>query len=827
MKLSTRRWMRLYAILIACFQLAAAEDDSMVRKIVIQHQGPPAVSDELIRANIRVKVGDIFNRVSVDDDIKNLYDTSFFHNILVREELVAEGVDSNGVRIPRSYTLTYVVQGKPIITEIRFTGNKKHSTSKLRRKLTSKTGEPMDERKLFNDKQEVLKMYQKAGLQKTTVEFKPTINESLGRGFVTFEIVESPRVKIKNVVFEETQAFSQRKLRKSIKTRRWWIFSWITSSGRFKDDVFEDDKEKLRNFYADYGYIDMELKEPQFEYPKTNKLILHLPISDGPQYRVGVVDFKGNDLFSENQIIQNLTSKEGEKNRRSLQLKTGQVFSPNRLRKDTEAIQDFYGARGYIEARIRAEPIADIEKSSLDLRYNVDEGEKFYVEKIEIQGNTKTKDKVIRRELAITPGVTFDMVRAKISKSRLEQMQFFEKVETKDEPTDVPNRRNLVISVEEKNTGNIGVGAGYSSVDSVVGFMEISQGNFDIGNPPYFIGGGQKARIRAQVGSRRQDYEMTFVEPWFLGKKLALSVDLFHRDFNFLSNNYNQRQTGTRLGFSRQLPFNFIGNINYTIESFKIQFSDSFRAQQQQFGSQILKEEGTRLVSRVGSSLAHDTRNNFLIPSRGHRVQLLGELAGGPFGGDSDFYKIETRMAQYWSPSNLLDPASTAWDILENHTLEVGGRLGIVESYGDSDRVPLFDRWYLGGQHNLRGFRFKGVGPREFYSNEPLGGNTYWFGGAEYSIPIVERVRFALFYDIGMVYPDAYSFDPKGSGVDAIGNPLARGDTGLYNDNWGLGIRLNLPIGPLRLDYGIPIHHDPSSGSSGRVQFGIGYTRDF
>ncbi len=827
MKLSSRRWMRLYAILIACFQLAAAEDDSLVRKIVIQHQGPPAVSDELIRANIRVKVGDTFNRVSVDDDIKNLYDTSFFHNILVREELVAEGVDSNGVKIPRSYTLTYVVQGKPIITEIRFTGNKKHSTSKLRRKLTSKTGEPMDERKLFNDKQEVLKMYQKSGLQKSTVEFKPTINESLGRGIVTFEIVESPRVKIKNVVFEETQAFSQRKLRKSIKTRRWWIFSWITSSGRFKDDVFEDDKEKLRDFYADHGYIDMELKEPQFEYPKTNKLILHLPISDGPQYRVGVVDFKGNDLFPKNQIIENLTSKDGEKNRRGLQLKTGQVFSPNRLRKDTEAIQDFYGARGYIDARIRPERIADIEKSSLDLRYNVDEGEKFYVEKIEIQGNTKTKDKVIRRELAITPGVTFDMVRAKVSKSRLEQMQFFEKVETKDEPTDVPNRRNLVISVEEKNTGNIGIGAGFSSVDSVVGFMEISQGNFDIGNPPYFTGGGQKARIRAQVGSRRQDYVMTFVEPWFLGKRLALSVDLFHRDLNFLSDNYNQRQTGTRLGLSRQLPYNFIGNINYTIESIGIRFSDSFRTQQQQFGSQILKEEGTRLVSRVGSSLAHDTRNNFLLPSRGHRAEILGELAGGPFGGDSDFYKIETRVAQYWSPANLLDSASTAWDILENHTLEIAGRLGVVASYGDSDRVPLFDRWYLGGQHNLRGFRFRGVGPREFYSNEPLGGNTYWFGGAEYGIPIIERVRFALFYDIGMVYPDAYSFDPKGSGVDAIGNPLARGDTGLYNDNWGVGIRLNLPIGPLRLDYGIPIHHDPSSGSSGRFQFGIGYTRDF
>jgi len=159
------------------------------------------------------------------------------------------------------------VQGRPLITEIRFSGNKKYSASKLRKKLTSKSGEPMDERKLFNDTQAILKMYQKAGLQRTTVDYKPSITESLGRGIVTFEVQESPKVKIKDVVFEDAPSFKQRKLRKVIKTRRWWMFSWITGSGRFKDDVFEEDKDKLREFYADKGFIDMELKEPRFEYP--------------------------------------------------------------------------------------------------------------------------------------------------------------------------------------------------------------------------------------------------------------------------------------------------------------------------------------------------------------------------------------------------------------------------------------------------------------------------------------------------------------------------------------------------------------------------------
>lgn len=819
--------MRLCALLVACFQLAAAEEGPVIRKIVIKHVGPPAVSDELIRANIRVKEGEGYSRISIDDDIKNLYGTSYFYNIRVTEDVTATEVSPTGQRIPKEYTLNYVVQGKPVITEIRITGNKKYSNNKIRKKLTSKSGEPMDERKLFTDTQEILKMYQKAGLQRTTVEYKPSINEALGRGIVTFEIVEAPKVKIKNVVFEETEAFKQRKLRRVIKTRRWWIFSWITSSGRFKDDVFEEDKDKLREFYADKGYIDMELKEPRFEYPKTNNLILHLPITDGPQYKVGSVEFKGNDLFTREQITQNLTSKDGEKTKRGLQLKPGEIFSPTKLSKDTAAIEDFYGARGYIEARTVPERVANIEKGSIDLRYNIQEGDKFYVEKIEIQGNTKTKDKVIRRELAITPGETFDMVRAKVSKSRLEQMQYFDKVDTKPEATDVPNRKNLVISVQEKNTGNIALGAGFSSVDSIVGFVEVSQGNFDLFNPPYFTGAGQKARLRAQVGSQRQDYIATFVEPWFLGKRLSLSIDLYHRDLNFLSDNFNQRQTGARIGLSRQLPHNFIGNISYTIESIGIRFSDAYRLQQQQVGSAILAEEGTRLVSRVGSSLAHDTRNNYLLPSRGHRAEILGELAGGPFGGDSDFYKLEARATQYWNPGRLLNESGVMKDIFEGHILELAGRVGVVQAYGDSTRVPLFDRWYLGGLYNLRGFKFRGVGPREFYSSEPIGGGTYWFGSAEYSIPIIERLRFAMFYDVGMVYPDAYSFDPQGSGVDSIGNPLVKGNTGFYNDNWGIGIRLNLPIGPLRLDYGIPINHDPNSSASGRFQFGVGWTRDF
>ena len=217
---------------------------------------------------------------------------------------------------------------------------------------------------------------------------------------------------------------------------------------------------------------------------------------------------------------------------------------------------------------------------------------------------------------------------------------------------------------------------------------------------------------------------------------------------------------------------------------------------------ELLIEHGNRLVSKVGFNLAHDTRNSTQLPSRGHRVELRTEVAGGPLGADTDIYKLELRSGWYFP------------GLLDGHIIEVTSRGGVVDRFGDSARVPLFDRWYLGGLYSLRGYKFRDVGPKD-NTGEPIGGGTYWFSSAEYSVPIIERLRFAVFYDIGNVYRDAYSFDQPS------GDPF-------YSDNWGLGIRLDIPnLGPLRLDYAFPITHDDSNSGSARFQFGVGYTRDF
>jgi outer membrane protein insertion porin family len=783
-----------YAVIVALLlwgsgSLFAQETTApTIKQINIEHVGPQAASDDLIRANIRVKVGDPYTSTSINNDVATLYSTGYFRNIRVTEDRATDG----GV------VLTYVVMGKPVLTDIQFNGNKKYSRTKLLKKVSSKIGQPIDEHKLFNDAQEILKLYQKAGYQKTKVDYENGIkvDAPTGKGTVTFEIVESPRVKIQRVEFVGAHAFAEKKLRKVIKTRKRWMFSWITGSGVLKDEQFDEDKEKLADYYREKGYIDFELTDVKFEAVSPKWMVIRFFVNEGRQYKVGSVEIKGNKLFTTEQIRRGYASKKG------LKMIEGVTFTPKGLQDDVAAIQDFYGAKGYIgkgderAIGVIANKTPNTERGTMDLVYEVEEGEPSTIEKIEIRGNTKTKDKVIRRELAVSPGEVFDMVKVNRSKTRLEQMQYFEKVDAQPESTEVPSRKNLVVGVEEKNTGNLIVGAGFSTVEQVVGFVEVYQGNFDLFKPPYFTGAGQKFRIRASVGTLLQDYQVTFIEPWFTGRKLALSVDLYHRELNYLSDYFDERETGARLGLTRALGSeNFIGGVSYTIEN--VGLTDL----QTNAPPLIAKEAGYYLVSKVGTSLAYDTRNNVMLADRGQRTEVLTEVAGGPFGGEKNFYKLELHSDWFFK------------GFAEGHIIQLTGRMGVVDTYGGTTSVPMFDRWFLGGMYTLRGFKYRKAGADNTFdpaAAEPIGGNSYWFGSIEYSIPIIERLRFAFFYDIGNVYKDAYDFN--------FGNFL---------DNWGVGIRLNLPIGPLRFDYGIPIHTGAFTGASGRFNFGVGWERPF
>jgi outer membrane protein insertion porin family len=804
--------------LMGCGMIVRAQSMGVkIDRVDIKFIGPASVSEALIRDNIKLKAGDTYLPGITQNDVHSLYATGQFYNIRVS----LDQADDGGVIV------TYLVQVRPRITEIKIEGNKKMSDSKLRKKITVKVGDPLDEQKLFTDVQEMKKLYEKSGYSDTKIKYVLDIDETSGHGTVTFQIQESPKVKIVLVTFLGAKAFSQKELRKVCKIRAHWMWSWLTGSGYFKQEEFDGDADRLTDFYHNHGYLDFEVKDVKLEHPTTNTMVVKYFLFEGHQYKVGAVKFSGQKIFTDAEIIKGLKSIQAYEGSRAnlgpngLPMDTGSVFTPDGLMTNSQAIEDFYGSKGYIEIAqgdaLRVQTVPDVEHGTMDLDFQIGEDQRSYVQKIEIHGNLKTKDKVIRRELAINPGDVFNMVQVKISKQRLEGLQYFDKVDMRPEPTDpaIPGRKNLIVNVEEQNTGNFSLGAGFSSVDALVGYAEVSQGNFDLFHPPYFTGGGEKLRLRIQLGTLRQDYELSFIEPWFMNRKLSLGIDLYRHQLDFESPNniYDETRTGAKVSLTRALGSDFlIGSASYTVEDVGISLNGGWHGTMANFPYQptppnvpnaILEQTGDHFYQRLGTSLAYDTRNSVQLPNHGQRTELSTEFSAG----DTDFYKVEVHSSWFFP------------GLFKGHVIEVDASSGIADSVQGGD-VPFYDRYYLGGLYSLRGFTYRNVAPRQSYTpgvtvTEPIGGDTYWFGSYEYSLPVFEKpggvsLRLAAFYDIGCVDAKSYSYSLN------------------YSDDWGLGIRLNIPhLGPLRLDYGIPIRHDKYNGTSGQFQFGVGYTRQF
>ena len=845
-------WLLLGCAPLAWSQAAGPTIDGVNIKFV----GPSQVSEQFIRSNIRVRVGDVYRVNSTQDDVRALYGTGQFSDIRVS---INQSTNSSGV------VLTYIVQARSRITEIKIEGNKKVKDSKIKKKITVKVGDPLDEQKLFTDVQEIKKLYEKYGYADTKVKYVTSVDENAGHGTVTFQIVESQKVKISEIDFIGAAAFSQKELRGVVKLKRHWMWSWLTGNGVYKQDDFDDDRDLLSNFYLEHGYLDFAIKDVKLDYTTTGSetvnrssgfldfdtkgtnqtnsnstartMVIKYYLTEGRQYKVGSIKLTGNKIFTAAQIrsgmeynhaYQRLKGKLGVN---GFPMDVGNTFTPDGQKKDTEALQDFYGSKGYIDvmqgANLRVVRTPNVETGTMDLEYIIDEGQKTYVEKINITGNVKTKDKVIRRELAISPGEVFDMVRVKISKQRLENLQYFEKVETDPESADPPiaGRKNLDIDVTEKNTGNLTFGAGFSSVDSLVGFVEMTQGNFDLFHPPTFTGAGQKLRLRVQLGTERRDYELSYIEPWFLNRKLSLGVDLYRHQLDYESPNhlYDEDRMGTKISLTRALWSDFfIGSIYYNLENVDIEITreneDGYNSLTGDYYSipyqiprAITDQAGNHLYNRFGTTLAYDTRNSTQLPNHGQRTEIDPEFSlGNSNERTPDYYKIQLRTSWYFP------------GLMKGDVIEIVGRGGIAQNIMGGE-VPFYDAYYLGGIYSLRGFKFREVSPRApDYSpsnpltpNEPIGGDSYWFGSVEYSIPIVEKdgglgVRVATFYDIGSVGTGTYTFST------------------VFDDDVGAGIRLNIPhMGPLRLDYAVPITHDKYNSGSGQFQFSAGYTREF
>jgi outer membrane protein insertion porin family len=807
-----------------------------ISAIEVTNVGPQVASVDLVRANIHVKVGDVFNRRVVYDDIPNLYATGLFANIIIKERQTDDGV-----------VVIYVLQGKMRLTSITVDGNTEIKTTKLLKKAASHTGDPLDELKLLNDTQMMEKQYEDKGYTGTSVRYElVNVDQIRGQAGVLFQVTEKPKIKIEDVQFLGAHAFTQKKLRSVIKTRRHWFLSVFFGSGVFKQDDFDDDPDMLAEFYRNAGYIDFELTGTNITYPTAGKMIIQFVVSEGRQYKVGSIAYMGTTLLPTNALGRAYKPGKEPSSKfpaeraewraerllnRDFVMKVGDTFTPQSLTRDLQAIEDYYGSKGYIDVihggpNLYAEQIPNTDTGTMDLEYHVQEGQAYKIEKIEIRGNVKTRDRVIRRELAVSPGDTFDMLRVNLSKQRLEGLGYFTpetgvQARPESDPTLPSDTKNLVITVEEQSTGNMTFGAGYDTVESVTGFVQVEERNFDLFKPPYFIGqgGGQKVRLYVQIGALVQNYQLDFQEPWFMGRKLQLDTSIYRQvsDYQSLNNLYDEAHTGFRVGLTRALGSDFlIGTVGYNLEQVDI-FNVSPNAP-----NTILNDSGAALLNRFKASLAWDSRNDVKLPNGGNRSSISTELTVG----DRSYLKTEISSGWYFK------------GFAKGHVLEVVGRAGVAQPLG-SDDVPFYDRYYLGGLRDLRGYDYAAVGPREVTQDgteyEPIGGDTFWFGSLEYSVPVMGPVRFATFFDIGNVSAKPWNnagFPVIGKANDNVifGPPgftqFSAGNTGTYSDNWGIGIHIDIPnLGPLRLDYGIPIHHDPFNSGSGKFQFGVGFAR--
>ncbi len=751
-------------------ELGQAAPTYKIGTITVKFVGTASVNEQVVRANMQVREGGDLDETMLDRDIRALYKTGLFEFIEIKREEVNAS----------TFNLVVEVTPKYRVLAVRYEGNKDQKTRRLNGQIKTTPNTVLDERQVKEDAEKLKEFYQKLGYNQVSVSYTVQRDRSTGLGTVTFRIREGRRVKIRLIRFIGNAHIKTKTLRAQMDTKRWWIFSWLTDTGRFKDDDFQDDLDKLRDFYREHGYLDVEIPEERivFDYPKPGSLVITIAVEEGRQYRVGEVTITGNKLHS-TQLLKRVAA---------LYAKPGAVFSPTAIDKSVERIEDYYGKDGYLDTRVRVTRRPNLRTNDIDLDYKVDESEKYNVESIQIEGNTKTKSVVIIRELALGPGDVFNRILMKISKNRLQNTRFFDDVDITDQDTNIPGRRDMRIAVKEGRTGSFSFGAGYSSLERATIFATIQQSNFDLFNRrSLFQGDGEKFSIKLSIGQLSNEAVLNFEEPYLFEKALAFGFSLFREDSDYVSTYYQELDEGGQVYLRKHLFGLFTGTLSYQYEIVDIKNVTTA-------ASQLISQfAGRHNVSTVSYEIVRDTRDKIVSATSGNRIDITLSDSGGILGGTDNFYSMEFRGSQFFKVFDT-----------QSQVLELVLRGGVKNNYGSTAVLPYYDAWYLGGPNDLRGFQYHEVSPRDIFG-EPVGGKTYGMFTAEYSVDIVSPIRFAVFYDVGFVNVGAYDFNPRG-----------------YNDDFGIGLRLMVAGSPLSLDYGIPEKGDQFNRQGGQFNFSFG-----
>lgn len=757
-----------------------------ISNVAIRYVGPKTVNEQLLRNRMTTKAGTKYRAENLDADIAALYESGLVDDVRFLAEPVGNRVN-----------LIAEVTTRPTISGVGFMGQTKFSEKKLAKESGLKSGGVMSDAEVLAARRKLEEYYAGYGFPDVIITTEVQDSGVPGQSELIFIINEGQKNEVRKIRFEGNTVFTDNELRKEMTTKEKGWFSWITKSGRFESDQLDEDLNTILDYYRSRGYLRVSSPGIRREPVKDGRLDLVIQIQEGEKYTVAGVGFGKMTVFKPEDFYPLLT------------LNSEDAYSSKKMRNDIKTMRSYYGSRGYADASVTPD-IRDAGPNRVTIIYRITEGGRVKVGRVNIAGNTKTKDKVIRREIPLKPGDWFNSVELETTQARLTSLNYFSQVRALGSPAG-NGYRDVDVIVQERATGSVGLGIGFSSIDSFVGFINLEQANFDLFNPWNFTGGGQRFSANLMLGTERQDIVVSIVEPWFMDKQLAFGVDAYYRQQNFLNNFFDQTDFGTSI-FIRK-PLGKYGSIRlgYTLENIDIDSEVSARdtfpngtggtdfdpSDPTSGANSFLAQEtigGDLFRSALEANYIHDTRDSAVLPRTGHRIDAGITYAG--LGGDVDTFTVSVRGQQYW---NL------KWDTI----LTLNAEIASVDAVSGDD-VPIFERMFLGGARMLRGFEFRDIGPRDDgYTNDVYGGNSLGFLSLEYTIPIIDTVRFAVFSDTGFVNLDSWDFAPDDIYADA-----------------GVGLRLILPISPLplALDYAVPVSSpDPQADKGGQFQFYLNY----
>lgn len=734
----------MWLVLLILFLLVGicAGEEEKIYKITVL--GNVKIEEAVVRGAVKSREGGPFSTEQIREDLRSIFGLGYFTDVQVDIKSTPQGKE-----------VIFIVVEKPSIKEILITGNQKVKLDDIKEKVTLTPRSILNLEKVKESSEQVRKLYFSKGYYGVNVEYKIDYLET-NEAAITFKIIEGSKGHIQKIVFKGNKKIKSSELKKVMTTKQKNILSIITKAGVLDEDILKNDIQLLTAYYFDHGCLDAKISEPRIDLHDPKRIRIEIDITEGPQYHVGTVDFKGDVLTTKEELFKVIKTKRND------------VYSNSAVHRDISTLTEKFANQGYAYVEISPETAVDVKNLLVNLTFDIEKKKRVSFERIQVTGNTKTRDKVIRRELQVAEGELYNATGMNKSRDRLKRLGFFKEVDFTTSRGSLDDKINLDIKAEEAPTGALSFGMGYSTIERVVGTASISDRNL--------FGLGYNAALKVSLGQLTRMFRFSFTDPYFLGYPYAAGFDVYQETVEIFTT-YSYKTLGGDIRFGKQLTDTFRLDGMYKLETINVY---NVASDASLF---ISEQQGKKTTSAIAFTPSIDTRDDFFNPTRGGKHSLFVENAGGVLGGDNYFIKVLGQTSWFFPM-----PLGTV--------LNLRGQAGFIQSYGGKT-TPIYERFFAGGLYTIRGYEYGKAGPIDLATGDPLGAEKMVAFNSELIFPISREIglRGAVFWDIG-----------EGWGME---RPMSIKDLKRIDPNkgiktgFGVGIRWFSPFGPIHIDIGL------------------------